>query len=80
MKLQLQPDHQEQLAEEAVKPQIQPNQENLSEEDVVEALVQPDSKEQLVEDAMKPQVQPDQEEQPNGNILIRWIKKITKKG
>lgn len=80
MKPQLQPDHQEQLEDDAVTPLIQTDDADLSEKDVVEALVQPESQEQLEEVAVTPQIQPDQEEQPKGNMLIRWIKRISKKG
>ncbi|MEH6647232.1 hypothetical protein [Sulfitobacter sp.] len=80
MKLELQHEYQEQMGKDAVQPQIEPDQEDLSEDHVVEALVQPDGQEQLKEDAVKQVNQQDQEEPPKGNMLIRWIKKITKKG
>jgi hypothetical protein len=79
MKNEIESDHQEQLAKDAVQSQIKPDQENLSEDYVVEALIQPAGQEELKEDAVIQETQQDQEEQPKGNILVRWIKRITKK-
>jgi hypothetical protein len=80
MKLQLQPDHQEQLAENAVKPMIQTDQEEQPKADAAKSHVQPDLHGQLEEDKLKPLIQPDHQEQPKGNMVIRWIRRITKIG